>query len=197
VLYITAKIFLAPIVALIMRARVKGVRHLFFRGSGIIVSNHWALTDPVLLAVVCPRVIHFMAKKELFENKFADFFFQKLLFAFPVNRKSADMKSLRKSMEVLKAGHVFGIFPEGSRSATGELDTIEKGAAFLALKTGAPIIPVYSDPNTFRKFRINMVVGEPMDAKAIAAQYVGKPAEVVTEAIGDKLRELKLQLEAL
>lgn len=195
-LYIIAKLLIAPIVAIVMRARVRGVRNLFFRGSAIIVSNHWSLADPILIGVVCPRVVHFMAKKELFENKFADFFFQKLLFAFPVNRKSADMKSLRKSMDVLKKGHVFGIFPEGSRSATGELDTIEKGAAFLALKTGAPIIPIFSDPNTFKKFRIKMAVGEPMDAKAIAAQYAGKPADVVTEAIGDKLRELRLQLEA-
>lgn len=194
-LYVIAKVFVTPIAMLLMRARVKGYRHLFFRGGAILVSNHWALTDPVLLAIVCPRVIHFMAKKELFENKFANFFFSKLLFAFPVNRKTADMKSLRKSMDVLKKGHVFGIFPEGSRSVTGELDTIEKGAAFLALKSGAPIIPVYSDPKTFKKFRINMVVGEPMDAKAIAAQYAGKPADVVTEAIGDKLRELRLQLE--
>ena len=195
-LYIVAKILIAPIIALVLRARVKGFKHLCFRGGAIIISNHWALTDPILIAVICPRIIHFMAKQEIFKNKFLNFFFTKMLFAFPVNRKSADMKSLRKSMDVLKAGHVFGIFPEGSRSVTGELDTIEKGAAFLALKTGAPIIPIYSDPDTWKKFRINMVVGEPMDAKAIAAQYAGKPADVVTEAIGDKLRELRLQLEA-
>ena len=106
------------------------------------------------------------------------------------------MASLKQAMSVLDKGWVFGIFPEGRRSVTGELDMLEKGAAFLALKTGAPIIPIYSDPRTYRKFRINMVVGSPMDAKAIAAEHRGKAADVVTQAIADKIRQLQLQMEA-
>ena len=195
-LYLFAKLLLTPLAWLLMRPRVKGLRHLFFRGKAIIVSNHWSMPDPILLALVCPRVVHFMAKKELFDHPAARFALQKLLFAFPVNRKQADMASLKQAMSVLDRGRVFGIFPEGRRSVTGELDMLEKGAAFLALKTGAPIIPIYSDPRTYRKFRINMVVGSPMDAKAIAAEHRGKAADVVTQAIADKIRQLQLQMEA-
>ena len=195
-LYWFGKIFLAPFVWLLMRPRVKGFQHLFCRGSAIIVSNHWSLGDPILLAIVSPRIIHFMAKKELFEKKVPRFILQRLLFTFPVNRKQADMASLKQAMHLLERGKVFGIFPEGRRSVTGELDTLEKGAAFLALKTGAPIIPIYSDPRTYRKFRINMVVGALMDAKAIAAEHRGQPLDVVTQAIADKLQQLKLQMEA-
>ena len=106
------------------------------------------------------------------------------------------MTSLKQAMQVLDKGKVFGIFPEGRRSVTGELDELERGAAFLALRCKVPIIPVYSDPRTYRKLRINMIVGEPMDAAAIAAAHKGKSVDVVTQAIADKLQQLRLQLEA-
>lgn len=195
-IYIIGKILFSPILLLLFRPRVRGWRHLWHRGGAIIVSNHWALTDPILIALVCPRIIHYMAKKELFENPIARFLLMKGLYAFPVNRKNADMASLKQAMDVLKKGKVFGIFPEGRRSVTGELDELERGAAFLALRCKAPIIPVYSDPRTYRKVRINMIVGEPMDATAIAASHKGKSVEVVTQAIADKLQQLRLQIEA-
>lgn len=195
-IYIIGKILLSPILLLLLRPRVRGKRHLWHRGSAILVSNHWALTDPILIALVSPRIIHYMAKKELFENPIARFLLMKGLYAFPVNRKQADMTSLKQAMQVLDKGKVFGIFPEGRRSVTGELDELERGAAFLALRCKVPIIPVYSDPRTYRKLRINMIVGEPMDAAAIAAAHKGKSVDVVTQAIADKLQQLRLQLEA-
>ena len=195
-IYIIGKILLSPILLLLLRPRVRGKRHLWHRGSAILVSNHWALTDPILIALVSPRIIHYMAKKELFENPIARFLLMKGLYAFPVNRKQADMTSLKQAMQVLDKGKVFGIFPEGRRSVTGELDELERGAAFLALRCKVPIIPVYSDPRTYRKLRINMIVGEPMDAAAIAAAHKGKSVDEVTQAIADKLQQLRLQLEA-
>ena len=195
-IYIIGKILLSPILLLLLRPRVRGKRHLWHRGSAILVSNHWALTDPILIALVSPRIIHYMAKKELFENPIARFLLMKGLYTFPVNRKQADMTSLKQAMQVLEKGKVFGIFPEGRRSVTGELDELERGAAFLALRCKVPIIPVYSDPRTYRKLRINMIVGEPMDAAAIAAAHKGKSVDVVTQAIADKLQQLRLQLEA-
>ena len=106
------------------------------------------------------------------------------------------MASLKQAMAVLQKGKVFGIFPEGRRSVTGELDELERGAAFLALRCNVPILPVYSDPRTYRKLRVNMIVGEPMDAAAIAAAHKGRSVDVVTQAIADKLQQLRLQLEA-
>ena len=195
-IYIIGKILLSPILLLLLRPRVRGKRHLWHRGSAILVSNPCALTAPILTALVSPRIIHYMAKKELFENPIARFLLMKGLYAFPVNRKQADMTSLKQAMQVLEKGKVFGIFPEGRRSVTGELDELERGAAFLALRCKVPIIPVYSDPRTYRKLRINMIVGEPMDAAAIAAAHKGKSVDVVTQAIADKLQQLRLQLEA-
>lgn len=195
-IYVLAKLILSPLVFLLMRPRVRGLRHLWRRGGAIVVNNHWALSDPILIALISPRIIHFMAKQELFHNPVARFLLMRGLYAFPVNRKQADMASLRQAMDVLQKGRVFGIFPEGRRSVTGELDELERGAAFLALRCKVPIIPIYSDPRTYRKLRINMIVGEPMDAQAIAATHKGKPVDVVTQAIADKLQQLRLRLEA-
>lgn len=195
-IYVLAKLILSPLVFLLMRPRVRGLRHLWRRGGAIVVSNHWALSDPILIALISPRIIHFMAKQELFHNPVARFLLMRGLYAFPVNRKQADMASLRQAMDVLQKGRVFGIFPEGRRSVTGELDELERGAAFLALRCKVPLIPIYSDPRTYRKLRINMIVGEPMDAQAIAATHKGKPVDVVTQAIADKLQQLRLRLEA-
>lgn len=195
-LYLLAKVLLLPFFLLLMRPRVRGLRHLWRRGGAIVVSNHWALSDPILIALISPRVVHFMAKQELFQNPAARFVLMRGLYAFPVNRKHADMASLKQAMAVLQKGKVFGIFPEGRRSVTGELDELERGAAFLALRCNVPILPVYSDPRTYRKLRVNMIVGEPMDAAAIAAAHKGRSVDVVTQAIADKLQQLRLQLEA-
>lgn len=195
-LYLLAKVLLSPFFLLLMRPRVRGLRHLWRRGGAIVVSNHWALSDPILIALISPRVVHFMAKQELFQNPAARFVLMRGLYAFPVNRKHADMVSLKQAMAVLQKGKVFGIFPEGRRSVTGELDELERGAAFLALRCNVPILPVYSDPRTYRKLRVNMIVGEPMDAAAIAAAHKGRSVDVVTQAIADKLQQLRLQLEA-
>ena len=195
-LYLLAKVLLSPFFLLLMRPRVRGLRDLWRRGGAIVVSNHWALSDPILIALISPRVVHFMAKQELFQNPAARFVLMRGLYAFPVNRKHADMASLKQAMAVLQKGKVFGIFPEGRRSVTGELDELERGAAFLALRCNVPILPVYSDPRTYRKLRVNMIVGEPMDAAAIAAAHKGRSVDVVTQAIADKLQQLRLQLEA-
>lgn len=195
-LYLLAKILLSPFALLLLRPRVRGIRHLWRRGGAIVVSNHWALSDPILIALISPRIIHFMAKQELFKNPVARFLLMRGFFAFPVSRKQADMTSLKQAMAVLNKGRIFGIFPEGRRSVTGELDELERGAAFLALRCKVPIIPIYSDPRTYRKLRINMIIGEPMNAAAIAAAHKGKSVDVVTQAIADKLQQLRLQLEA-
>ena len=194
-LYLFGMLIAKPIIWLLFRPKVIGLKNLFCRGKAILVSNHWSLWDPVLLAAISPRVVRFMAKQELFTSKLKRFFF-KTLYVFPVNRGHADIASLKYAMSLLEKGKMFGIFPEGKRSVTGELDELERGAAFLALRCNAHIIPIYSSPDAFRKVRIRMIVGAPMDAQAIAAERKGKSTEVVTEAVRERLLELKAEMEA-
>ena len=69
------------------------------------------MLDPVVIALVSPRIVHFMAKKELFKSKLLALFF-KSAFVFPVDRGTADLKSLKNALKLLEKGKVFGIFPE-------------------------------------------------------------------------------------
>lgn len=193
-LYRILKAILIIPVWLVFRPRVVGLKRLFFKGRGIIISNHHSLCDPIWLGFVAPRTIHFMAKRELFKSRPLSALLKAIL-AFPVDRQHADIVSLKKAVAVLEKGSVFGIFPEGKRSITGELDTFEKGAAFLALRCNAPIIPVYSDPKMYKRFRIRMIVGEPIDPKAIAEALPGKPVDALAMYIRDCMQQLKNRME--
>ena len=195
-LYIFFKYLLTPFFWLFYRPRVKNLGRLFFRGRGILISNHFSLGDPIRLAMVAPRPVHFMAKQELFDTPLKHFLLSMML-AFPVYRKQADMLSLKQAMTVLEHNHIFGIFPEGRRSLTGELDSFEKGAAFLALRCNAPIIPVYVDPYFKKRRRLRMIVGEPIDAKQVSETYAGRGVDAVTEAIRDAMQELKNEMERM
>ncbi|MEN6636113.1 MAG: lysophospholipid acyltransferase family protein [Clostridiaceae bacterium] len=194
--YFFFKYLLTPFFWLFYRPKVKNLGRLFFRGRGILISNHFSLGDPIRLAMVAPRPVHFMAKQELFDTPLKRFFLSQML-AFPVYRKQADMLSLKQAMTVLEHNHIFGIFPEGRRSLTGELDSFEKGAAFLALRCNSPIIPVYADPNWKKRKQVRMVIGEPIDPNAIAKAYAGRGVDAVTDAIRDAMQELKNELELM
>lgn len=195
-IYLLLKYLLTPFFWLLFRPNVKNFGRLFFHGPAIIISNHFSLGDPIRLAFIAPRPLHFMAKQELFNSKLKRFFLTQLL-AFPVYRKQADMQSLKQAMTVLEKKHIFGIFPEGRRSITGELDSFEKGAAFLALRCNVPIIPVYADPNWKKRRQIRMIVGEPLDAKQISETYAGRGVDAVTEAIRDRMQLLKNEMERM
>jgi len=193
-LYVIFKYLLTPFFWLLYLPQVRGLKHLFFTGRAILISNHFSLGDPIRIGFVAPRPIHFMAKQELFTSRLKRLFFKAVL-AFPVYRRQADLVSLKEAMSVLERGRIFGIFPEGRRSITGELDAFEKGAAFLALRCNAPIIPLYADPEWRKYGRIRMIVGEPLDAKRIADAHAGRGVDAVTDAIRDRMQELKNEME--
>ena len=170
-LYVIFMILFRLIVKLIFRTTVYGNKqNLRLKGGVIFISNHRSLIDPVMLSVCIPRCVHFMAKKELFESKIGNWFFRSLL-VFPVNRKTADFKSLRQALTLLEQGKAFGIFPEGRRAVADEMDDFEKGTAFIASKTDAPIVPIYISPASYegtRRFR--MIVGDRILVKDVKAE---------------------------
>lgn len=161
-IYYLFKYIVLPFYWLIRMPKVYGYKNTkaIRKGKAIIISNHRSNLDPVLLALCLPRFIHFMAKEELFGNKLAGLLIKALL-AFPVSRKASDMKSMKTALELLDKGKCFGIFPEGKRAVTDEMDAFEKGAAFFAIKTDAPILPVYIPKNNYRLFkRPRLYIGE-------------------------------------
>lgn len=196
-LYLLIKWLIGPIILFVTRPIVYGRQNLRVKGKAIFIANHRSMWDPLILALVSPRNIHFMAKKELFESKLGNFFFRSL-YAFPVNRRNVDLQSLKNALKVLDKGDVFGIFPEGKRAVTDSLDEFEKGAAFLAIRSGAPVIPIYIHPDTSRQVRPVMLVGKPIDVSSIVATAnKSSLIEVVTDELADSIDALRIELEEL
>ena len=132
-------------------------------GAMIIAGNHTSLGDPIYAACVLPRSmrLRFMAKMELFRFPPLRWFIT-ALGAYPVERGKGDIGALRKSVEMLKEGQKILIFPDGHRSGDENPDNAKSGAALLACKAGAPVLPIYIAPNRrFLRRRHYIAVGTP------------------------------------
>ena len=131
-----------PFVWLFCGVRVSGRENVPEDGAYILASNHREAIDPFLLGITMTRQIYFMAKAELFENKFLGWFIGKLG-AFPVERGSSAAKGAIKHFEtVVNDGNLMGIFIEGTRSKTDEFLPPKNGCSLIAYDTKTPVIPV-------------------------------------------------------
>ena len=125
----------------VFRTRVYGRENIPKEGAVILAANHASNIDPPLIASLIERPVSYMAKIELFENPIFGAAIRRC-HAFPVKRGASDRGAIKAAVTVLKEGHMLGLFPEGTRSKTGELQKAEAGIALIASMTGAPIVPV-------------------------------------------------------
>ena len=123
------------------RLTYEGVENIPTTGGFIMACNHRSMSDPVIIAQKVKPPIHYMAKEELFRNKFVSFIIRHLN-AFPVERGAGDTAAIQKAIDVINQGDVLGIFPEGTRSKDGKLLRPKSGLAFVAKMTHADILPV-------------------------------------------------------
>lgn len=134
---------LRPPAARLVRTRWPVVVHHADRvpeaGGVILASNHIGIIDGPLLAVFSPRPVHALTKQEMFEGRLGRFL--RASGQIPLDRFHADPGAIRSCLRVVRDGGVAGIFPEGTRG-DGELHRFHHGAAYLALVTGAPVVPV-------------------------------------------------------
>lgn len=163
-LYVLARVLFRLVFALVFRWDVQGREHMPPSGPVLVCANHISWWDPPLVGCLFDRRVYFMAKEEIFRWPVLGPLLPRVG-AFPVRRGTADRQALRTALEHLAAGRVVGIFPEGTRSRSGELLPAEPGAAMLAVKSRAPILPVaISGP--FRPFRpVRVRVGTPFELK--------------------------------
>lgn len=124
----------------ILGLKVENLDNLPPKGAVIIAANHVSNWDPILLALALDRPIHFMGKADLFKNKILGNFITRLN-AFPVRKDIPDRQAIKKALQILAEGQALGIFPEGGRNFSGDLK-VQAGVVLLALKSGAPIVPV-------------------------------------------------------
>ncbi|HEV2127397.1 MAG TPA: lysophospholipid acyltransferase family protein [Thermomicrobiales bacterium] len=127
---------------LVLRVRVEGMDNIPPEGNGVfVVSNHLHNADPVLLEIVFPRPLHFMAKEEIYRIKPLGWLVSKFG-NFPVVRGKSDRRAVRSAIARLQHGVAVGLFPEGTRSRTMRLGPARAGAGFIANQANVPILPV-------------------------------------------------------
>lgn len=125
----------------VFRWRVFGRENVPPSGPVILCANHTSYWDPPLVGAATIRDVYFMAKRELFHLPVLGLLMPRVN-AFPVDRKRVDTGAVKQSLRLLRQGQIVCIFPEGMRIMTGGLGEPQRGAALLAVKTGAPVVPV-------------------------------------------------------
>lgn len=168
-------------------------------GPVVMAANHVGWIDGPLLAVCTPRPVHALTKLEMFSHGLGGF----LLASgqIPLDRFRVDVQAIRIAVQALREGHVVGVFPEGTRGA-GDMTSPRAGAAYLALVTGAPVVPVSflgtrmpggSDSSIPpRGSRIAMTFGDPVRLESRpwprTQQDVAQSAQAVTAGILKTMR---------
>ena len=136
-------VFLGPLLRLFFRPWVKGLENVPARGGAILASNHLSFSDSFFLPLVLPRRITFVGKAEYMDSWKTKHLFP-AMGMIPIDRSggNASERALNTAARVLEAGEFFGIYPVGTRARDGRLHRGHTGPARLALRTGAPIVPV-------------------------------------------------------
>ncbi len=140
-----SQLFGRTLIRCFTRVSVEGLEHVPRSGALILAGNHISNADPPLVAgwltPILGRPIHWMAKAEALEWPLAGWFMRQNG-AFGVHRGAADAEAFRVARAVLEDGRVLGTFPEGTRSPTAALQPARDGVTLLALRTGAPVLPI-------------------------------------------------------
>lgn len=183
---------------LFYRLKVFG-RENFPKGKTIIASNHSSFLDPPAIAVSCPTEIHFLARASLFKK----FLLGRLitnLNSHPIGSKS-DLSILKLILQLLSQGKKVLLFPEGTRSKTGELGKILPGIGFLAYHSKAPILPIlikgtehiWPAKKRFPKFfgKITCVIGSPLSSETYAYLEKKESMEAITKNLVHAFEQLE------
>lgn len=157
----------------------------------LVCANHSNFVDPVLvgLAFGGQRHIHFMAKIELFDNKWLGGFLTKLG-AFGVDREGADISAIRSVMKYIRAGEKVGIFPEGTRVSTDGAVEAKSGAVRMAAKLKVPITPVFITRRKWIFRKVKIVIGAPIYVPADTEDF-----QQVTDELMDTIAQLGRSVE--
>jgi 1-acyl-sn-glycerol-3-phosphate acyltransferase len=127
--------------SLLFRIQVQGRELIPPRGKLLLAANHVSGYDPFFVGCVVPRVLYFMAKKELFENYWLGALLR-FVHAIPVDRRDIGKATVRRINDLIAAGEAILLFPEGTRSRTGEIGEGKAGLGLLAVTNEVDIVPV-------------------------------------------------------
>ena len=212
VIYTVLHTVVPPVAKLIWRPNVRGLDRVPAKGGVLLASNHLSFADSVVIPVVVPRKVVFLAKSDYFTGSGVKGALSRAWFEglgmLPVDRddNKAALASLDTALDVLGRGDAFGIYPEGSRSRDGRLYRGRTGVAHLALTAGVPVVPVGLigtdrlqpvGSRLPRRVKVTVTFGEPIE---VAGEYDGVPLgrarRELTDRIMTAIQELSGQEEA-
>lgn len=182
------KIIFYPFYRLLFWYSVDGLENIPNDRGVIFCSNHISNIDPVLWIIVVRRRLCFMAKKELFKNPLLGWFLGRVG-VFGVDRGGRDIGAIKKSIRIVRAGDILGIYPEGTRSKDGKPGKAKTGVAYIAHSCKCDVVPAAVKCNgKLRPFkRVKMVVGETIPYEHIknsaSKEELQKTADMIMERI--------------
>lgn len=131
--------------AVYFKIRVIGRENVPLRGAAILASNHQSYIDPPLVGIGLNREVHYMARKSLFQKFFLFTWLIRGLNAFPVEPARGDIGAMKEILRRLESGAAIVVFPEGTRTLTGEIGVLKPGLFRIASRAGVPIVPTVID----------------------------------------------------
>ncbi|MDR1260482.1 MAG: 1-acyl-sn-glycerol-3-phosphate acyltransferase [Oscillospiraceae bacterium] len=191
--YGVVKWFVSRLFPFVCKFETSGFDELIKGNKGyIICCNHVSLLDPIAVLVKVKDVVHFLGKSELFKSAFSTYIFKKMQ-VIPVTRGRSNPAAIQTAISVVNSGGVLGVFPEGTRSRTGELGMPRSGAAFIAFVTKADILPigVTYERRKFRRPRIILRCGQMIKYEDLMMQDESRvELKRVSKLIMAKIEEL-------
>lgn len=171
------------------RAEVRGLENIPKEGPLIFCGNHRSYLDPPLMVATAKRDLKFLAKQELYNNKFLSFLGW-VFEAIPVKRDEKDLTAIKESLKVLKQGNCIALFPEGTRNGLEKGEKVKDGAAFFAVRSGAPVIPCGIKGGEKGNRKVTITYGKPLDFSKYKGSKDKEVLDNITEEIMNNIIEL-------
>ena len=174
---------------IVYRAEINGLENVPKTGAVIFCGNHRSYLDPPLMVVTGKRDMRFLAKEELYKNKFLAF----LGWAFdaiPVKRDEKDVTAIKQSLKTLKEGKCIALFPEGTRNGLEKGEKVKDGVAFFAVRSGAKVVPCGIKGGTKECRKITITYGKPLDYSGYKGNKDKEKFDEITEEIMENIIKL-------
>ena len=174
---------------LVYHLQIIGLENVPKDGPLIFCGNHRSYVDPPLIVATAKRDMKFLAKEELYKNKFLAF----LGWAFeaiPVKRDEKDVTAIKKSLKDLKEGKCIALFPEGTRNGLEKGEKVKDGVAFFAIRSGAKVVPCGIKGGKKGEGRLTISYGEPLDYSKYKGSKDKEVLDKVTKEIMDTIIKL-------
>ncbi|CAA9422491.1 MAG: 1-acyl-sn-glycerol-3-phosphate acyltransferase [uncultured Rubrobacteraceae bacterium] len=159
------RLFMIGLCRLLFGLTIRGMEKVPKKGPLVVAANHIQYPDPVIVCMAIPRRMQWMGKKQLYEPPYKRFF--EFIGSFPVDREGGGRAGVRIALGYLAEGWALGIFPEGTHKDDGTAREAKSGAVMLAIRGGAPVLPVYVSrlPGPLARLRgerLRLIVGAPI-----------------------------------